>query len=202
MLPIVADEGALTQETSGYTGRMAHQTTLDGFLTLDDIIADGLDVLFCGYNPNPLAVESRHYYARKANRFWEDLHEAGFVPRVLRGPGEDLEILDYGLGLTDAIKRPTPNIDGLTAADFKAGFARLHGLLDRHRPRVLCFNGLGLLARFERFGAAPEGVTVFAVPSTSPRNNGRRAERLEAFRALRELVLEQGGGKAFWSSGP
>ncbi|MFP5502997.1 MAG: mismatch-specific DNA-glycosylase [Candidatus Sericytochromatia bacterium] len=178
---------------------MAHQTTLDGYLTLDDIIEDGLDVLFCGYNPNPLAVESRHYYARKANRFWEDLHEAGFVPRVLRGPGEDLEILRYGLGLTDAIKRPTPTIDGLTAADFRAGFARLHGLLERHRPRVLCFNGLGLLERFQRFGGALEGVTVLAVPSTSPRNNGRKAERLAAFREVRALVVAQGGGTRFSS---
>lgn len=176
---------------------MARQITLEGLLTLDDIIEDGLDVLFCGYNPNPLAVESRHYYARKANRFWEDLHEAGFVPRVLRGPDEDLLILEHGLGLTDVIKRPTPNIDGLTAADFRAGFARLHGLLERHRPRVLCFNGLGLLERWRRWGGAPEGVTVFAVPSTSPRNNGRRAERLAAFRELRALVEALGGGERF-----
>ena len=104
---------------------MAHRITIDGVETLEDLIGPGLDVLFVGYNPNPLAVEAGHYYARKANRFWEDLHEAGFVPAVFRGPGEDRRILEFGVGLTDVIKRPTPTIDGLTAADFRAGFDRL-----------------------------------------------------------------------------
>lgn len=167
---------------------MARLITLDGIDTLADIIAPGLSVLFCGYNPNPLAVESRHYYARRANRFWEDLHEAGFVPRVLRGPDEDLEILRYGLGLTDAIKRPTPNADGLTAEEFRRGFVRLDGLLAEFRPRIVCFNGLGLLDRYRRWGAPPPGVLVRAVPSTSPRNNGIRRERLEAFRALKQSL--------------
>jgi TDG/mug DNA glycosylase family protein len=167
---------------------MAHRITLDGVETLEDLIRPGLDVLFVGYNPNPLAVEAGHYYARKANRFWEDLHESGFVPRVFRGPGDDRLILEHGVGLTDVIKRPTPNIDGLTTQDFRAGFERLSALLAEHRPRVVCFNGLGLLERFNRHGRAPEGTIVRAVPSTSPRNNGRRAERLEAFHDVHRLV--------------
>lgn len=167
---------------------MAERIILDGILTLEDLIEDGLDVLFVGYNPNPYAVEHGHYYARKANRFWEDLHAAGFVPRVLRGPGEDREILAHGLGLTDVIKRPTPNIDGLSAAEFKRGIARLDGLLVRHRPRFVCFNGLGLLQRYERWGQPPADVAVRAVPSTSPRNQRLRTQRLEAFIALRREV--------------
>jgi TDG/mug DNA glycosylase family protein len=169
---------------------MAERITLDGFLTLEDLLAEGLDVLFVGYNPNPYAVEHGHYYARRANRFWEDLHEAGFVPRVLRGPGEDREILAHGLGLTDVIKRPTPNIDGLGADEFKRGFARLDDLLRRYRPRFVCFNGLGLGERYRRWGNPPADVRIRALPSTSPRNNGLRAERLEAFRALKREVEE------------
>jgi TDG/mug DNA glycosylase family protein len=167
---------------------MANRIWLDGFETLEDLIDAGLDVLFVGYNPNPLAVASGHYYARKANRFWEDLHEAGFVPRVLRGPGEDRLILDHGVGLTDVIKRPTPTIDGLGAEEFRAGFARLDGILALYRPRVVCFNGLGLLERYRRWGQPPVGTIVRAVPSTSPRNNHLRAQRLAAFRELKALV--------------
>lgn len=167
---------------------MARLITLDGMLTLEDLIEEGLDVLFVGYNPNPYAVEHGHYYARKANRFWEDLHEAGFVPRVLRGEHEDREILRHGLGLTDVIKRPSRNIDDLTAEEFRQGFERLDSLLKRYRPRIMCFNGLGLLERYRRRGVAPEQLIVRAVPSTSPRNNGLRAERLEAFRSLKLLV--------------
>ncbi|MNK88613.1 G/U mismatch-specific DNA glycosylase [compost metagenome] len=167
---------------------MAARITLDGVLTLEDLLAEGLDVLFVGYNPNPYAVEHGHYYARKANRFWEDLCEAGFVPRVLRGPGEDREILAHGLGLTDVIKRPTPTIDGLGSEEFKRGFARLDDLLTRYTPRFVCFNGLGLGERYQRWGRPPEGVQVRALPSTSPRNNGLRAERLAAFKALKAEV--------------
>lgn len=166
---------------------MAERVVIDGVETLADILADDLDVLFVGYNPNPYAVAHGHYYARKANRFWEDLHEAGLLPAVLREPGSDVGMLRHGLGLTDVIKRPTPNIDGLTREEFERGFARLDGLIARHRPRVVCFNGLGLLERYAR-RQAPAGPIVRAVPSTSPRNNGMRAERLAAFRALKALV--------------
>jgi mismatch-specific thymine-DNA glycosylase len=169
---------------------MANRIILDGVETLEDLIREGLDVLFVGYNPNPLAVAERHYYFRKANRFWEDLHEAGFVPRVLRGPDEDRLILEHGVGLTDVIKRPTPTIDGLSVEEFRRGFERLDGLLVRYRPRVVAFNGLGILARYERFGHPPPGTLIRAVPSTSPRNNGLRAQRLAAFKAVKALVDE------------
>lgn len=167
---------------------MAERIAWEGHLTLEDLLAEDLDVLFVGYNPNPYAVEHGHYYARRANRFWEDLHAAGFVPRILRGPGEDREILSYGLGLTDVIKRPTPNIDGLSAAEFRSGFQRLDGLLLRYQPRFVCFNGLGLHERYQRMGQPPPGVRIRAVPSTSPRNNGLRAERLRAFIDLKREV--------------
>lgn len=167
---------------------MAQRIWLDGMLTLEDLIAEDLDVLFVGYNPNPLAVAAGHYYHRKANRFWEDLHAAGLVPRVLRAPYEDRELLEYKLGVTDVIKRPTPTIDGLKAADFKAGFRRLDALLVRYRPRILCFNGLGLKERYDRMGTPLAGLIVHAVPSTSPRNNGLRARRLDAFRELKAMV--------------
>lgn len=167
---------------------MARRVVIDGMETLDDILAEDLEVLFCGYNPATYAVEHGHYYMRKANRFWEDLHEAGFTPRVLRGPDEDLLLPTFGLGLTDLVKRPSPNIDGLTEADFRAGAARLDALLARWRPRVLCFNGLGLLPRYTRYGRPPAGLEIHVVPSTSPRNQRLKAERLAAFRALKARV--------------
>ncbi|MDB5098779.1 MAG: hypothetical protein JWM80_3200 [Cyanobacteria bacterium RYN_339] len=167
---------------------MALLIQYEGHTTLADILADGLAVLFVGYNPSLLAVERAHYYPRTGNRFWEDLHEAGLVPRVLRQAGDDLLLPEYGLGVTDVIKRPSPTSDGLTASEYDAGFARLETLVARHRPRIVCFNGLGLWQRFRKRGTALPGVEVVAVPSTSPRNNGLRAERLEAFRRLKALV--------------
>jgi TDG/mug DNA glycosylase family protein len=171
---------------------MAHLIDWQGESTLADILAPGLVLLIVGYNPNPLAVAKQHYYARTANRFWEDLHEAGLLPGVLRGPQEDLRLGEFGIGLTDLIKRPTTNIDGLTTMDFRQGAARLDGIIRDYRPAMVCFNGLGLLPLYLRWGSLPDGVQVRAVPSTSPRNNGRRAERLAAWIAIREELQALG----------
>jgi len=164
---------------------MAFVIDQDGRASLADILAPDLDVLFCGYNPATYAVGKAHYYARGANRFWEDLHEAGFTPRPLRGPHEDLLLPAWGLGLTDLVKRHSPNIDDLTPADYAFGCARLDALLAAWRPRVLCFNGLGLLPAYRRHGRPPAGLVVTCVPSTSPRNQRLKAQRLAAFQALR-----------------
>lgn len=173
---------------------MAHTITLDGVLTLADILGPDMTLLIVGYNPNPLAVLQRHYYARTANRFWEDLFEAGFLPKVLRGPDEDLALPQYGIGLTDLVKRPATTMDSLTPAEYRQGVARLDGLLQTHRPRMVCFNGLGLLTHYQRWGQPPAGVLVRAVPSTSPRNNGLRTARLAAWRGLRaELAIASDG---------
>lgn len=180
---LVVAGGVARARREGYGTDMAYLVPHEDGWTLEDLVREGLDVLFVGFNPNPLAIEREHYYARSTNRFWEDLHEAGFVPRVLRGPHEDRRVLEFGVGLTDVVKRPTATSDQLTAADYRAGFARLALLVERQRPRLVCFNGLGLLARYRKLAPWP-GVEVTAVPSTSPRNQGLRSQRLEAFRAL------------------
>jgi TDG/mug DNA glycosylase family protein len=170
---------------------MARCIFLDGYETLEDILGEDLDVLFVGYNPSPLAVERAHYYPRKTNRFWEDLHEADFVPRVLREKDEDLLMPSFGLGVTDVIKRPTPNIDGLSRSEFEAGFMRLAGLVSACRPRVVCFNGLGLFEHYRRLKVPLKPAEIWVVPSTSPRNQGLRVARLQAFRALKAHLEER-----------
>lgn len=169
---------------------MAKRIWLDGYETLDDILAPDLKVLFVGYNPSLYAVEQGHYYARKANRFWEDLLEAGWVDRILRARGEDEQLLRYGIGLTDLIKRPSANIDDLHAHEFRQGFARLAMLVERYSPRIICFNGLGLGQLFVKAGLDFPSTRVCAVPSSSPRNQGMRARRLLDLTELRRMVPE------------
>ena len=50
-------------------------------LTLADVIAPDLDVLFCGINPGLLSALTGHHFARPGNRFWPALHRSGFTPR-------------------------------------------------------------------------------------------------------------------------
>ena len=67
-------------------------------VSVPDIVAPGLKVLFCGINPGLRSAETGHHFAKPGNRFWTSLHGAGFTPRLLR-PDEERELLGYGCGL-------------------------------------------------------------------------------------------------------
>lgn len=144
---------------------------------LPDVVAPGLDVLFCGINPSLRSAEVGHHFARPGNRFWPALHLAGLTPRRLT-PEEDRELLDFGLGVTNLVDRPTRTAAELGPAELRAGGAALAGLVARYRPRVLAV--LGITAwrlAFDRpratLGLQPDrvgGARTFAVPNPSGLN--------------------------------
>jgi double-stranded uracil-DNA glycosylase len=70
---------------------------------LDDMLAPGLRIVFCGTAPGRLSAEQQAYYAHPQNKFWRILHETGLTPRRLR-PDEYRELLTLGIGLTDIAK--------------------------------------------------------------------------------------------------
>ena len=47
--------------------------------TIRDVIAPGLDVLFCGINPGLYSAATGFHFARPGNRFWPALAAAGFL---------------------------------------------------------------------------------------------------------------------------
>ncbi len=108
---------------------------------LRDVIAPGLDVLFCGINPSLMSAARGHHFARPGNRFWPALHLAGLTPRRLR-PEEDAELLRYGLGVTNVVDRPTRTAAELSAEELRTGAAALTELVARYRPRVLAVLGI------------------------------------------------------------
>ena len=82
-------------------------------------MAPGLDVLFCGINPSIMSFERGHHFARPGNRFWPALHGSGFTPRLLT-PYEDMELLRYGLGVTNMVDRPTRGVADLSDDEISA----------------------------------------------------------------------------------
>src|ERR1700760_3595936 len=84
---------------------------------LPDLLANGLDVVFCGINPALQSAILGHNFANRSNRFWRVLHLAGFTPKQLL-PEEDRTILEYHCGLTTAVERPTVRADELAAHEF------------------------------------------------------------------------------------
>jgi TDG/mug DNA glycosylase family protein len=108
---------------------------------LPDVIAPGIEVLFCGINPSLTSAARGHHFARPGNRFWPTLHAAGLTPRTLR-PEEDRELLRYDLGVTNLVDRPTRTAAELDPEEIADGAAALAVLVRRYRPRVVAVLGV------------------------------------------------------------
>ncbi|MQA62499.1 MAG: G/U mismatch-specific DNA glycosylase [Actinophytocola sp.] len=131
-------------------------------VTIPDVIAPGLDVLFCGINPSLYSGATGHHFARPGNRFWPALHLAGFTPRLL-SPSEQGQLVSYGLGVTNLVARTTARADELTSEELRDGALRLTALVERYRPRAV----------------AVVGVTAYRAGFQRPRATvGRQDERL------------------------
>lgn len=159
-----------------------------------DVLAPGLDVVFCGINPGRVSAATGAHFANPRNDFWRLLHDAGFTPRLLE-PAEQHELPRYGIGVTNAAYRTTAGSGDLRRADFTGSAERLTRIAQELRPRSIAF--VGKEAYRGAFGERPTlglqerrlyDTALFVLPSTSPANAAvPYAERLRWFRALREL---------------
>lgn len=106
-------------------------------------------MLFCGINPGLYTAWAGHHFARPGNRFWPALHRSGFTPR-LYSPSEEAELLEFGLGITNLVQRPTATASELATEELRAGGAELTAKLERFQPGWLAM--LGMSAYREAFG--------------------------------------------------
>ena len=110
--------------------------------TVPDVIAPGLDVLFCGINPGLYTAAIGHHFGKPGNRFWPALHRSGFTPTEL-SPYDEARLLDLGLGVTNVVMRTTATADELTDDEYRAGARALRRKVLRYKPRYLAVLGLG-----------------------------------------------------------
>jgi double-stranded uracil-DNA glycosylase len=143
---------------------------------IPDVLAPDLRVLFCGINPGRVSAAAHAHFANPRNDFWRLLHAAGFTPRLLE-PHEQFELLDYGVGVTNAASRTTPGSGDLRKTDFAGAAERLERIAHELKPRWIAF--VGKEAYRGTFGERPElgeqerllaRTRLFVLPSTSPAN--------------------------------
>ena len=138
------------------------------------------------------------------------MHAAGFTPRLL-GPSEQEQLLEHGIGVTNAAYRTTPGSGDLRRADFAGSAERLERLAHDLRPAWIGF--VGKEAYRGAFDERPElglqertlgDTKLFVLPSTSPANAAvpwlererwfqelaGRASGLPLRRAVRAIVLD------------
>jgi TDG/mug DNA glycosylase family protein len=163
---------------------------------IPDVIAPGLDVLFCGINPGLYSGATGNHFARPGNRFWPALHLSGFTPRQLH-PSEKGELLGLGLGITNVVRRTTARADELTNDEVLAGGRALRRKVKKYAPRYLAVLGLGPYrvafgAKHAAVGPQPETIgdtKIWLLPNPSGLNAHYQLPALaDEFARLREAI--------------
>jgi double-stranded uracil-DNA glycosylase len=107
-----------------------------------DLVAPNLIVLFAGINPGLYTAAIGRHFGRPGNRFWPALYGGGFTPRLF-SPFENDLLLDLQFGITNVVSRATARADELTDDELRAGGRRLEAKVNRLRPTVVAFVGIG-----------------------------------------------------------
>ncbi len=161
--------------------------------SVPDVLAPGLTCVFCGINPGRVSAAAAAHFANPRNDFWRLLHDAGFTP-YLFDPQQQFDLLELGVGVTNAAYRTTPGSGDLRRGDFDAlSFeARIRDVA----PRAVAFVGKeayrGLYNERPELGPQVRSIGrtgLYVLPSTSPANAAvLYDERLRWFSALREWL--------------
>jgi mismatch-specific thymine-DNA glycosylase len=163
--------------------------------TLPDYLRKGMKMILVGANPGDRSARVGHYYAGRGNHFWTMMYESGVIPEPI-GYEDDRRIVEFGIGMTDLVKRPTRGIEEIERQEFAEGRVLLAQKLEQMRPRVIAFNGKMVYEKFAgrscKLGLQKErlyGAEVFVLPSTSGQNAGTdRAVKKRYFKKLAELL--------------
>src|SRR6266704_2995423 len=169
--------------------------------TLPDHLRKGMKLVIVGCNPSESSVRVGHYYAGRGNQFWPMLYEGGVVPEPF-DYHDDKRVIEFGIGLTDLVKRPTRGVEELKREDFAEGRIVLSQKLEEFTPHVVAFNGKLTYEQFAqrkcKFGIQKEllyGARVYVLPSTSGANAAGKHQKLQHFLVLTRGVRAAGGGQ-------
>jgi double-stranded uracil-DNA glycosylase len=157
-----------------------------------DILAPGLDLVFCGMNPASTAAADGHNFSNRSNRFWSVLHLAGFTDARLR-PEDERRLLSYGCGITAVVSRPTRRASDVSAGEFRQARPEFEAKIRRYAPRAVGFLGkraLEAMAGGSKITWGPYapgfgGAMAWVLPNPSGLNRGFTLDDL--VRAYSEL---------------
>jgi TDG/mug DNA glycosylase family protein len=170
--------GSMVPETGGVVVRPTKdQLAAASSVTLEDVLAPGLDVVFCGINPGLYSAATGWHFARPGNRFWPALYGGGFTPRLFQ-PSEQGLLPEVGLGITNVVARTTARADELSHDELREGGRLLAAKVAEFQPRWLAI--VGITAYRTAFGKSkaqigPQdhpigGAQVWVLPNPSGLN--------------------------------
>ena len=167
-----------------------------------DILARGLDVVFCGINPALSAVAAGHNFSHRSNRFWPVLHLSGFTDVCLK-PEDERRLLEYGYGITGVVRRPTAQAHEVSPEEFRQARLALEAKMRRNAPRCIAFLGkhaFSIMMGEPDVAWGPHrsefvGALAWILPNPSGRNRSFTFDALvRAYSELR-MALAAGGNE-------
>jgi TDG/mug DNA glycosylase family protein len=164
--------------------------------TLPDYLRSGMKLVIVGCNPGDRSARVGHYYAGRGNEFWPLLYNSGIVPELLEHR-DDKRMIEFGIGLTDLVKRPTRGVEELRREEFAEGRILLAQKLEQYTPQVVAFNGSNTYENFSQRPCKPGlqkerlyGAMIFVLPSTTEKDRSGNGTKLRYFRQLAKLLAK------------
>jgi double-stranded uracil-DNA glycosylase len=171
----------------GRTRRPIEARTSPGILP--DVLAQNLDIVFCGTAAGAVSAAKGAYYAGPGNSFWSTLFEVGLIPRPMQ-PHEYAVLAAWNMGLTDLAKYVSGSDDQLEKAHFDVDRLRL--LISEYGPQIVAFTGKRAAAEFVGrpvdyglLAETAESTRLFVLPS--PSGAARRYWNPDPWRELARL---------------
>ncbi|MHB8070450.1 MAG: mismatch-specific DNA-glycosylase [Candidatus Cryosericum sp.] len=140
-----------------------------------DVLAKGLDIVFCGSALGDVSWKRRAYYANAGNRFWQTLAQTGLTPQQF-APQEYRLVAGCGIGLTDLVKTDHGQDEHIFDGHIDLDLARLslRRKILRWQPSVLAFTSrtaarqfMGHPALCGRQSETIRQTIIWVLPSTS-----------------------------------
>ena len=148
-------------------------------------------VLILGSMPGAESLRKREYYGHPRNAFWPIMAALFYVPELTDYDAKRALLIAHRIALWDVVcrcRRPgslDQHIREEVPNDFPRFFTEHPGIVH------IFLNGAKAYELHRRHVTAPPGMTVTRLPSTSPAYTLPFAEKLEAWKAVRE-ALERG----------
>ncbi len=166
---------------------------------IDDILAPGLRVVFCGINPGKSSAHTGFHFAHPGNRFWQVIHLAGFTERLLK-PEEERHLLDTGCGITMLVARPTVRASEVRRDELRKGGQEVAEKMSRYQPGALAVLGKQAYAqafgvRNVQWGRQPQGgaeTEIWVLPNPSGLNRASLDALAAAYRELNDALKGRG----------
>jgi TDG/mug DNA glycosylase family protein len=115
--------------------------------TVPDLIGPDVRLLFVGINPGLWTAAAQSHFARRGNRFYPALFQAGITDRIIdasAGYTEDdlAQLHERGIGITNLVPTASARADELGGAELRAGAEELRRRVAQLRPAVVAVLGI------------------------------------------------------------